>query len=114
MHIVRGVLEIPTQLSRIRVNGDDAAGEKIVTGAHIAVVIRPGIAGAPVNEVQLAIIDPGDPGCHAAVFPGIAGAPGLVAGLAGSGDGPKTPGVSAGFGVVGIQKTANAKLTAGN
>src|SRR5262249_30992795 len=61
VHIVRSELEMPLQLTGIGIEGHEAAGIKVISGAHIAVHVRSGIACAPVSEVEFGIIGAGDP-----------------------------------------------------
>src|SRR5687767_5294584 len=79
----------------------------------IAVVIRTGVAGAPIDEVQLGVVAAGDPGGGAARLPTVAG-PRLVGGLAFAGDRPEAPELLAGLGVVGVEEAADAVLAAGD
>src|SRR5262249_26144803 len=76
-------------------------------------VPRRGVAGVPVDEIQLWIIDAGRPRRRAAVFPRVA-RPCLVAWLAASGDRVCRPARGSCFGVEGFDEAADAELAAGD
>src|SRR5215813_5724025 len=90
MRVVRSKLEMPFQLSGVHIQGEQRAGIQIITGANVAVVIRSGIARAPVDQVQFRIIGTGDPGRGSAVLPRIA-SPGLRARFARRRNRPEAP-----------------------
>ena len=68
MQIVRSELEVPPQLSRPSVERDDAVRVEVVAGAVVAVPIRSGIAGPPIDDVQIGIVGPRDPRRRGATF----------------------------------------------
>ncbi len=80
----------PLQLSRIRIQGDHGLGVQVIALAHVAIEIGRGIAGSPVNQVELGIVAAREPGVAAGGLPGISG-PGFGAGLAGLGDHVPSP-----------------------
>src|ERR1043166_9013417 len=65
-------LEMPHQLSGVRIQGDDRAGIEVVAGASFPGEHRVRVAGPPVEEVQLRVVSPGDPRHTAAVCDGVA------------------------------------------
>ena len=72
-----------------------------------------GVAGIPIDEVQVRVVDAGGPGRAAAVLPGVAG-PGVVARLAGTWNRVRRPTRLAGLRVEGLDKAANAELASGH
>ena len=54
--VVRVELVVPLQRAGVGIEGHDRAGVEVVTGSHVAVVVRTGIADAPVREVGLRIV----------------------------------------------------------
>src|SRR4029079_2262670 len=61
---------------------DDAVGVQVVAGSLRRVPVRPGIADAPVGEIELGIVRAREPPPRAAVLPRVAAAfPTIRAGL---------------------------------
>ena len=54
VHIVRRELEMPLQLSGLRIERDDRIGIQVVALPIVADHVRPGIADGPVQRVELA------------------------------------------------------------
>ena len=73
---------------------------------------RPGVARAPIREIQLRIIRTRDPGAGAAGFVRVARLPGLMSLFAGACGGVTPPQLFAGVRVPAIEKAANAVLRA--
>src|SRR5580704_16390924 len=111
MQVVRSELVIPFEFSRVCVESEHRAAVEIVAGAFVTTVAGRGIAGGPINEIQLRIVRTGDPGRCAAGLPRVA-SPGFVARLAGAGNGIESPGTLAGVGVIGIDEAAHAIFAA--
>jgi hypothetical protein len=61
VRVVRRELEVPFRLAGIGVERGHAAGIEVVAGAHIAVHVGAGIAGALVDQVQCRIVGAGHP-----------------------------------------------------
>src|SRR5262249_41363380 len=101
---------MPLDRSVRRVQRKQRARIEIVTGPDVAVEIRPGIADAPVEKVQLRIVGTGQPGRAAAVLPAVLLLPRLGTGLAWRRHGPAAPQPFAGARIVGIDVAANARL----
>src|SRR5262245_1678813 len=72
---------MPFQLSGIGIQRDDRTAVKIVTRPRISIPIRPGVAGSPINKIEVWVIACRCPNGSATVHPGFA-APCLVARLA--------------------------------
>src|SRR6202011_1769793 len=51
MSVMRRELEVPLELARVGIERNHAAGIEIIAGPHIAIHVRTGIAGAPVDEI---------------------------------------------------------------
>src|ERR1700687_1889546 len=113
MHIVGSHLEMPLQLSRVGLEGYDAARVEIVARPDIAVPVRSRISSPPVNEIQRGIVGARHPGGAATALPGI-GTPGVAARFAVTRYRPESPCTLARVGVVGINKTADAIFSAGD
>ena len=113
MQIVRRELKVPFELSRAGVERDDAVRVQVVAGAAVAVPIRSGISGAPVDEIEIGIVGAGDPCRRGAPLPAVA-LPGLVPLLARPGNSPESPCAIARLRVVRIEKPAHAVFTARN
>ena len=64
---MRRELEIPLQLSGIRIQRQHTIGVKIVPRTYVALEIRRGIAGPPVNRVELRIVGSRHPRSSAAM-----------------------------------------------
>src|SRR5262245_3908824 len=113
VHVVRRELKVPAQAAEVRVESHDGAGVEIVASAVVAVVVGPGIAGAPVDKIEIRVVRAGNPGGAAAGLPAVP-VPGLVAGLPRAGDRPPAPEAAARRDLVGIDKTPDAVFTAGH
>src|SRR4051794_18925806 len=74
--VVGGVLEAPDDLARVGAEGDGGGGPLVVAFADLAVP-GGGVAGVPVEQVEVRVIGSGGPGGGAAVLPGVAG-PGFI------------------------------------
>ena len=111
MGVVRRVLEVPAQLTRVRVEGDDGARVEVVSGSDVAVPIGRGIADRPVQEVEVVIVRSREPGRSPAGLPGVA-LPGLAARFSRRRDRVETPDTLAGGGVVGVDEPAHAGFRA--
>src|SRR4030095_13324225 len=100
----------------VGVERDNRSGVKVVAFARRTVVIRTGIAGAPVGQVQLRIVGARHPDRSAASLPRllIGAAPGGVARVVGSRSGVEAPHLLAGVDVVGVDEAADAVLGAGD
>src|SRR5262249_13271557 len=75
----------------------------------IAIEIRRGIAGTPVDEIERRVETTGQPGVASAVFPRIAG-PAFRAAFAGLGNGVEAPDALTGLGIVGVKETIHAMI----
>ncbi len=113
MLVVLGELEVPVQLAGVGVEREQGIGVEVVAGASFAAIRRRGISGGPENLIRGGIVGPRIPCRCATDLPRIA-FPGVVAGLSGTGNGVETPFALAGIGVVGIDESADAILSAGN
>ncbi len=82
MRVVRRRLEIPDQLTGIRVQRDNRAGPEIAAFAALPRIHRIGIARSPIEKIQLGVIRARHPRHPAAVFHGSCVGPCLGAGLA--------------------------------
>ena len=111
--VVGRELEMPAELAAVRVERQQRIGVQVVAFADFPVPVRAGVAGSPINEVQLRVVGAGDPGRGGAAFPTVP-RPSLVAGLAGAGHGPETPGALAALRVVGVEEAAHAVLASGH
>src|SRR5437899_11221193 len=112
IQVVRRKLKIPFELSRIRVQGQNTSGVKIVPMARTAIKIGSGIAGAPINCIQFGIVCAWHPGGAAAALVQFAG-PALGAKLAGTGNCPKAPHFLSSLYIEGGDESADAVITAG-
>ena len=113
MDVVRRELEVPAHLARVPVEREHRVGVQVVAQPHLAAVVGAGVAGAPVDQVQLRIVRACDPGRRAARAPRVA-QPGLVVGMVRSRDRVRPPRALAGLGVVRVQEPPNAELPAGD
>src|SRR5262249_33850148 len=110
----RGVLEAPLDLAVVGSDGEHARRPLVVAGAILNVVVRSGIADALIEGVGLRIVGRGLPDRAAAVLPAVlAVLPGLVAGLAGAGDGVGPPRLLAGVEIGRLDVAADPELAAG-
>ena len=83
---------MPAPLARVGVQRDDAVREEVVPRSALAIEVRGGVAGPPIDQVRLAVVRPGHPGAAAAVLPGIVGLrPCLGKGITRPGHGPEPP-----------------------
>ncbi len=105
------VLEVTFDLAGGDVERDGGSGVEIVAGTLVAHP-RAAVADAPVRQIGLGIVVPGDPHRAAAGLPLIALRPGLAAGFAGRGNGVGSPQLLAGVGIEGRDEAANSKLAA--
>src|SRR6185295_12569798 len=113
--IVRRELVMADDLAGFRPDCDHARRADAVQAATRPRVVRFGIAGAPIDEVELGIVGARAPGRRAAVFPGVAvGRPGVVSGLAGPRNGVTTPELLAGLGIPAVKEAARRRFAAGH
>ena len=112
MDVVRRELVVPAQPAGVDVERDHRIAVEVVALAALAVVIRSGIAGAEVGEVQLGIVRRGDPDARSAARPRIT-RPRVVARLARPRNREEPPGALAGIRVVGVDEAAASVLAAG-
>ena len=120
--VVRRELEMPSEPAGVGVERDDRVGVEVVARPLRRIPVGTGVAHAPIREIQIGIVRAGQPDRSAAMLPGLgiaiglrigrARLPGLVAGLAGTGNGVEAPGLLAGLGVVGGDEAADAQLAA--
>src|SRR5439155_21257628 len=110
---MRSELEMPFEFPGVGIESEHRAGVQILARAKVAVVIRPWIAGTPVDQVQLRVVGAVVPGGRAAGLPGIA-RPGAEIGFAGLGNRVEAPEMFACSGVVSIQESGDAVLATGH
>ena len=111
--VVFGELKIPVELAGIGIQGEQRVAVEVVTGAAFAAIGRGRIAGGPEDLVGSGVVGAGVPCRRAADFPGVC-FPGIVAGLAGTGDGVEAPAALAGGGIVSVNEAADAVFAAGD
>ena len=111
--VVRGELVVPLEHAGVGVERDHRVGVEVVALAVLAVEVRAGVAGAPVDQVQRRVERAGHPRGAAAALPRVA-FPALAALLARAGHHPEAPGALAGGGVEGVDEAADAVLGAGD
>src|SRR5262249_43851367 len=109
--IIWSVLESPHDAPGDGVERERRRSPFVVTLAQVAVP-GGGVAGVPVDEVQVRIVDACRPCRRAAVPPGVA-RPGLVARLARSRDRVRRPAQRSRSGVERLDEAADAELAAG-
>ncbi len=109
--VVGGELEVPAHAARLPVERHERAGVEVVAGTDVAIPVGAGVADAPIKKIQLGVVGAGKPGGPAARLPTVA-APGVVAGLAGAGDGDEPPATLARLRVVAVEKAPDARLAA--
>src|SRR5262249_24135436 len=114
VRVVGRVLEPPLDLAVVGVERQHARRPFVVARAIFGIVIGTGVADALIDGLGLGIIGRCHPPGGAAVFPApFAVFPGLVAGLAGAGDGVGTPGLLAGVEIGRVHPAADAEFAAG-
>src|SRR5262249_42402495 len=113
---VRDVLVVPDHLAGLRPDRQHARRVQAVHAAAIGRVVRLGITGAPIDEVELRIVRAVLPGGAAAVFPGVRNVlwPGLGARLAQRRDGVAPPQLLPGFRIPAVEETARGAVAAGH
>ncbi len=104
------VLEMALDRAGVGIDRDGRGGVEVVARALVAEPRR-AVAGAPERDVALGVVGPGHPDRGAAALPGLA-FPGVVAGLAGAGDGVGLPHRLAALGVERLDEAADAELAA--
>src|SRR5690349_12593726 len=106
--VVRRRLKSPDELSRVWIEGDDRAGVKIFARPLVANENGIGIAGAPIEEIELGVVGSRHPS-HAAAVEESVGIfrPSFGAGLAGIGFGVPAPLDGSGFRIERFEITAN-------
>ena len=115
VHVVGGVLVVAVDLARLRADREHRRRVEAVEPAARRRIVGLGVAGPPVNEIELGVVRAGSPRGRSAVQVCIgAGGPGLVAGLAGPGDGVAAPQLLAGGGIPPVQEAAGGGLAAGH
>src|SRR5262249_18614361 len=114
--LVGDVLIVPDQLAGLGPDGDHARGIETVGAAAIGRIVRLGVAGAPIDQVELGVVGPVLPGRATAVLPGIGHlpGPGLCAGLARRGNGVAAPQMLAGRRVPAVEEAAGGAVAAGH
>ena len=112
-HVVGRELEVPKALAGVGIYRQQAVGVEVVAGAQIAVPVRRGVAGGPIEHVGFGIVGAAGPSRSAARLPRIA-SPRLHARFAFHGHGVVAPAQFAGGHVVGVEEAAHAELAAGN
>ena len=110
--VVGRELEVPLQLPGVGVERHNRIGVEIVSGANVGVPVGARVADPPIGEIELGVVGAGEPNGASPRLPGIV-FPGLMAGLAGAGDGVELPDLLARLRVVSRQETANAEFAAG-
>src|SRR5262249_11890211 len=114
VRVVRRELKMPTHFPGINVERDKTVRIEVVARALVAVPIRAGIADAPIQEPEFGIVGTGHPRRAAAVLRAFA-TPSLVGDFVfGTRNGPETPDLRTGLGVVRIEKPADPRLAAGH
>ena len=111
VNVVRGELERPSKLAGLDVKSDDRRRAEVVAETRVAVPVRSGIAGAPVEELERGIVRTGQPRRAAAVHPAVS-RPGFAAGFAGRRDGPVAPQLFARLRVVCVEEPSNTRFAA--
>ena len=107
--VVRRVLEVPDELAVIGAQGQQRRGVEIVAFAVATIeVLRAGIAGRPVQQVEFRVVGAAGPGSAAAGLPRVVVRPRLRPGLARSGDRVEAPLALPGFGVEGVEVASDA------
>ena len=102
-------------LARPRADGEHRRRVEAVEAAASRRVVGLGVAGSPVDEVELGVVRAGAPRRRPAVEVRVAvGGPRLVAGLAGAGDGVAAPQLLAGGGVPAVEEAAGGRLAPGH
>src|SRR5262249_61802553 len=114
VYVVRRELEVPLQFSSVRVDGEQRARVEVVAGAIVAVVIRIGIAGAVVQQVEIRIVAAGHPRGRAASRSVLRVWPRLAGGLAWIRNRVEPPDARACRRVVGVDVAAARKIAAGD
>src|ERR1700733_1062008 len=109
---MRGELEIPFQLSGIRIERNYGTRIEVVAWTLVIVEVRRRIPRAPVDQVQLGIIGAVIPGSGAGAFRS-ADPPGFRSRLSRPGSGPEAPQPLAGLRIVGVEKPADSSLAPG-
>ena len=113
VRVVRRELVVPDDLAGLRPQREHRGGVEVVARAALRGPRR-GIADAPVHEIELRIIGPGDPRRAAPDLPGIVVLwPGVVALLAARGNRIAAPELLAAVGVIAVDEAAHAELGAG-
>ncbi len=112
--VVMHFLEVPAISAGLHIQRNDRGSKQVVAMAHIAVVIRAGIAGGEIQQTQLGIYCRCLPYGGAAVLPDrVVGTPGVVAKFTRAGDGVKSPLQRTVSGVEGFDSAAHAHFAAG-
>ena len=93
-----------------RIERQDGVGVEVVARPVVGVPVRRGVAGGPVQELQVRIVGAGEPRGAAAGLPPVALPPGLEAGLTGRGNRVRAPHQLAGLRVVRVDEAADARF----
>ena len=112
-HVVGHELELGLDRAGVAIEGYDRRGADVLARTNRSVP-RAGVAGRPEDQVLLFVVRARGPGGSTAAFPSVRAAPGVVAGLAGSGDRVGGPGDLSALGVQGDQPSAGAEFAAGH
>src|SRR5262245_29678712 len=110
---------MPFELARVGIHGDDGGAVEVVSDAVVAVIVGPGVASSPHREVRFGVVGTGDPDGGSAMEVRVVGfavlaEPGVVPGLAGSGNRVEPPDLLTGVHVVGREEAADAVFAAGD
>src|SRR4029077_355744 len=109
--IVGRVLEVPLDLAGVSVESNGAVSVEVVAWPISTVPVRPWIADAPIDQIELGVVRAGNPGRPAARLPGVVTIlPAVVAGLALSRDRVGAPHLLAGLQIGSGEPTANSVL----
>ncbi len=106
MVIPRRELEVPDELARRGLQGNDRIGVEVVAVAHGGIVVGLGIADAPEKQIRLGVIGAGHPGGSPALLPGVP-RPTVVMRIARLGDGVEGPAQLSGGGIVRVQQAVS-------
>jgi hypothetical protein len=110
---VRRELVVPLQCARFPIERENAVRIQVVSLAEVPVVFAGGIAGGPVDDIELRIVTAGEPRGRAAVLE-ILALPGLRPGCAGLRDRPEAPDLFARHLVERGDEPIRAMLSAGD
>ena len=108
-------LVVPRHLAGLDVDGDERAGEQVVTLPRDARVARRRVAGAEDVQLRFGIVDAGDPDLATAVACGLEARPRVEAGVTGiHRDGIELPLELAGLRIEGLQEAGRVEVVSGS